>query len=172
MPQKSAITKLPKAVKEWLDNALIEANFSDYSLLVSECKKRGIEVSRSGLARYGSQFEKNLAAIKLATEQAVAITNACPDDENALSDALIRVIQEKAFSQLMTLDSTDQISLDKLAKIATDTAFAGNAVKEFRQKVKTKAQAAATAVAAVAKKGGLSADQISEIKRSILEIAK
>lgn len=172
MPPRSKAETMPPAVKAWLDQALIASNFSGYDQLAAECKKRGVDISRSSLGRYGAQFEKSMTALKIATEQAQAIAEAVPDGENAMADALLRLVQEKAFSSLMEMENAGKISLDKLAKIATDTAFAGNAVKEFRSKVKTKAAEAAKAVSSIAKQAGLTSDQVAEIKRKILGIAQ
>jgi hypothetical protein len=172
MAPRSKVVGLPKEVKEWLDNALIEGNFSDYELLASELQAKGFGISKSSLHRYGSAFEQKMAAIKLATEQAEAIAKSVPDDENALGDALLRVIQEKTFSLLMNMQDPSNISFASLAKIATDLGFASTNVKEFRSKVKAKAREAAEAVEKIAKKGGLSVDSIDTIKRSILGIAE
>lgn len=170
MAPRSKVVALPKAVKEWLDSALIDGNFADYELLAAELQAKGFDISKSSLHRYGSQFEKKMAALKMATEQAEAIAKSVPDDENALGDALLRVIQEKTFSLLMNMEDPEKISFGSLAKIATDLGFASTNVKEFRSKVKTRAKQAASEVAATVKKAGLSDDTVNEIKRKILGI--
>lgn len=172
MAPRSKVVGLPKEVKDWLDNALIEANFADYDLLAAELKEKGYDISKSSVHRYGSAFEKKMAALKIATEQAEAIAQAVPDDENALGDALLRVIQEKTFSMLVNMEDPGKVSFPSLAKIAAEVGFASTTVKEFRSKVKNKAKEAAAAVEKIAKKGGLSEDSIDTIKRSILGIAE
>lgn len=171
MAPRSKVVGLPKEVKEWLDNALIEANFGDYELLATTLQEKGFDISKSSLHRYGSVFETRMAALKIATEQAEAIAKSVPDDENALGDALLRVIQEKTFSLLMNMENPDKMSFAALAKIATEVGFASTNVKEFRSKTKAKAKAAASEVAATVKKAGLSEETINEIKRKILGIA-
>lgn len=104
MPPRSKVDKLPAAVKAWLDNALIEGNFSGYELLEAELKARGFDIGKSSLHRYGQEFEDKLAAIRIATEQAKAITDAIPDDAGAMNDALIRLVQQKAFDTLVNLE--------------------------------------------------------------------
>lgn len=104
MPPRSKVEKLPAAVKAWLDNALIEGNFSGYELLEAELKARGFDIGKSSLHRYGQEFEDKLAAIRIATEQAKAITDAIPDDAGAMNDALIRLVQQKAFDTLVNLE--------------------------------------------------------------------
>jgi hypothetical protein len=172
MARRSKVVGLPKAVKEWLDSALIDGNFADYELLAGGLKAKGYDISKSSLHRYGSQFEKKMAAIKIATEQAKAIGEAVPDDENAMGDALLRVIQEKTFSMLMNMEEEPKIGFAKLASIAIESGFSSTNVKEFRSKVKTKAKDAASEVAAIAKKAGASPEAIDIIKKRILGIAE
>ncbi len=174
MAPRSKVLALPKAVKEWLDKALVEENFSNYDALTAALKDRGFEISRSAVYRYGAEFESRLAAIKLATEQARAVAEAAPDDDNALSDALIRVVQEKAFSALMQMDAeaTKNTKFSTLAKIAGELGFASTNVKQFRQQVKAKASAAASAVAETAKAAGLTDAAVEDIRRRILGIAE
>lgn len=172
MAPRSKVVGLPKAVKEWLDAALIDGNFADYELLSNDLQAKGYDISKSSLHRYGSQFEKKMAALKIATEQAEAIAKSVPDDENALGDALLRVIQEKTFSLLMNMEDPEKISFGSLAKIATEVGFASTNVKEFRSKVKTKAKEAAADVSSIAKKAGLTDEAVDIIKRRILGIAE
>jgi hypothetical protein len=172
MAKRSKVVGLPPAVKEWLDNALIEGNFADYELLADALRAKGHDISKSSLHRYGSQFEKKLAAVKIATEQAEAIAKAVPDDENAMSDALLRVVQEKVFSMLVNMEQDPKVGFAKLADIAINTGFSSTSVKEFRTKVKAKAKEAAAEVANIAKSAGLTPETIDSIKKSILGIAQ
>lgn len=172
MGPRSKVACLPKAVKEWIDKALVEGNFAEYELLSSELRAQGHDISKSSLHRYGTQFEKRMAAIKIATEQAKAIGDAVPDDENAMGDALIRMIQEKTFSMLMKLEEDPKIGFAKLAGIAIDSGFSSTNVKEFRNKVKSRAKETATEVAATVKQAGLSDEAVAEIKRKILGIVE
>ena len=172
MAPRSKVVGLPKEVKEWLDNALIEGNFSDYELLAADLKARGYDISKSSLHRYGTAFEQKMAALKVATEQAEAIAKSVPDDENALGDALLRVIQEKTFSLLMNMQDPDKISFASLAKIATEVGFASTNVKEFRSRTKAKAKEAAAEVGEIVKKAGLTPEAAAAIRRSILGIAE
>ncbi|KAF1043208.1 MAG: hypothetical protein GAK35_02300 [Herbaspirillum frisingense] len=172
MARRSKVVGLPANVKEWLDKALVGGNFADYELLAEELKAKGYDISKSSLHRYGSQFEAKLAAVKLATEQAAAIAEAVPDDENALGDALLRVIQEKTFTMLMNMEADPQIGFAKLASIAIESGFSSTTVKEHRSKVKMRAKEAAAEVSGIVKSAGLSDDAVDRIKRSILGIAQ
>lgn len=98
-------------MRAWLDQALIRGGFSGYEQLAAELQARGFEISKSSLHRYGSEFEKQLGAIRLATEQARAIAEAAGDEEGVLNDALIRLIQQKAFEALTRL-SMEEADVD------------------------------------------------------------
>ena len=173
MGARSKVEQLPKAVKEWLDKALVEGNFSGYEALAEHLKGLGHDLSKSGLHRYGADFERSLRAIKLATEQARAVNEAASDDGNDLSDALLRVVQEKAFTALtkMSEEDTKRLSFASLAKIASESGFASTTVKEFRAKTREKAKVAASEVAAIVKKAGLTNEAAKEIQAKILGIA-
>lgn len=172
MAPRSKVVALPKAVKEWLDKALLDGNFADYELLSEQLKGRGFDISKSSLHRYGSQFEQRMAAIKIATEQAKVISESIPDDENAMGDTLLRLIQEKTFTMLMNMEGDQKVGFAKLASIAIESGFSSTNIKEFRSKVKTKAKDAASDVAATVRKAGLSDETVNEIKRKILGIAE
>lgn len=63
MPKRSKVAALPKAVKEWLDAALVEGNFSGYEQLEAELKARGHDIGKSSLHRYGSAFEQDRKSV-------------------------------------------------------------------------------------------------------------
>ena len=104
MGKKSTVETLPKEVKEWLDRALVESNFSGYKLLAGEMKARGYEISKSAIHRYGQDFEDRLKTLKMVTEQARAVVQAAPDEDGAVNDALVRLTQEKLFGVLMEIE--------------------------------------------------------------------
>lgn len=170
MGRRSKIETLPKGVKEWLDAALVEGNFSGYEQLEAEMKARGYDVGKSSIHRYGSAFEQKLSMLKLASEQARAIVTAAPDDEGAVNEALMRLVQEHLF-KLLTADEEGGFDLPKVARAVADLGRATVTQKKWQTEVRAKAAAAADAAERIAKKGGLSATSVAEIRRSILGIA-
>lgn len=170
MAKRSKIATLPAEIKAWLDAALVEGNFSGYELLETELKARGFDIGKSSIHRYGSDFEKKLAMLKLASEQARAIVTAAPDDEGAVNEALMRLVQEHLF-KLLTADEKDGFDLPKVARAVADLGRATVTQKKWQTEVRAKAAAAADAAEKIAKKGGLSAASVDEIRRSILGIA-
>lgn len=169
MPPRSKVAALPAEVKAWLDQALAENNFSDYEALAEELTGRGYAISKSALHRYGQNFEERLSALKIASEQARAVVAAAPDEEGAVNEALMRLVQEHLFKLLMT--DGDQIDLPKVAKAVAELGKASVVQKKWQAEVRAKAEAAASQVEKIARKGGLDAATVAEIRREILGVA-
>ena len=169
MPPRSKVGQLPAEVKAWLDQALIENNFSGYELLSAELAERGYSIGKSALHAYGQGFEERLSALKVASEQARAVVAAAPDEEGAVNEALMRLVQEHLFKLLLT--DGKQIDLPKVAKAVAELGRASVVQKKWQSEVRSKAEAAAAQVEKIARKGGLNADTVAEIRREILGVA-
>lgn len=173
MPKRSAVAALPQEVKSWLDQALVEGNFGGYELLADELKGRGYEISKSSLHRYGQEFEQRLQTLKMASEQAKAIVTAAPDDEGAVSEALMRLVQEKLFQVMLDfqVDPRKPLNIASAAKAVAELSRATVTQKKWQAEVRAKAEAAAQAVTKIATKGGLSTESVDAIRREILGVA-
>ena len=169
MPPRSKVAGMPAEIKEWLDRALAENNFSDYELLAEELKARGYAISKSALHRYGQAFETRLSALKMASEQARAVVAAAPDEEGAVNEALMRLVQEHLFKLLMAEEG--EFDLPKVARAVAELGRATATQKKWQAEVRARAEAAAAAVEKIAKKGGLSAESVDQLRREILGIA-
>lgn len=169
MPPKSKVLALPAEVKAWLDQSLVENNFSGYEALSAELSGRGYTIGKSALHQYGQNFEERLAALRMASEQAKAMVTAAPDEEGAVNEALMRLVQEHLFKLLMS--DGDQIDLPKVAKAVAELGRASVVQKKWQAEVRSKAEAAASQVEKIAKKGGLDAATVAEIRREILGVA-
>lgn len=169
MPPRSKVAGLPAEVKAWLDQALVESNFSGYELLSDELESRGYSIGKSALHRYGTEFEDKLAALKMSSEQAKAVVQAAPDDEGAVNEALMRLVQEHLFKLLMASDG--KMDLPKVAKAVAELGRASVVQKKWQAEFREKAEAAAARVEKIAKKGGLNANTVDEIRREILGMA-
>lgn len=168
MAPRSKISKLPPAVKSWLDKALVENGFAEYDLLAAELKARGHDLSKSAIHRYGQEFETRLAALRMATEQARAISESIPDDAGAMNDALIRLVQQKAFDTLLKME--EGAPMKEIGLMVARLSNATVKQKQWAAEVREKAATAADAVEKIAKKGGLSAAAVNEIRSRILGI--
>lgn len=174
MPPRSKVDQLPPEIKAWLDQALVQSNFSQYELLSAKLKKRGCEISKTGLHRYGQDFEERLKTLRMVTEQARAVVQASPDDDGAVNDALVRLTQEKMFGILMELEvDPTSIDLTKLARAVAELGKASVAQKRWQMEARKSALAEAAKEAGIAAKSvGLTDDAVEQIKRRILGIAE
>ena len=168
MPPRSKIKQLPTDIKKWLDRSLVDGNFSGYELLEAELAERGFVIGKSSINRYGQEFERRLHAVKLATEQARAISEGSPDDEGAMNDALIKMVQQKAFDALMKME--DGASLKEIGLMVARLSNATVKQKQWATEVRAKAESAAAAVEKIVRNGGMSDAAVEEIMERILGI--
>lgn len=144
MAPRSKVLTLPPELKEWLDAQLIRGGFSDYVQLAADLKAKGESVSKSALHRYGSQFEKRMAQLKMSNEQARALVDASPDDEDKLGAAVIRLTQDRIFQLLVDLEiDPDSVDVNKLFKNAAEIGKASVTQKKFTMEARAAIEDAA-----------------------------
>lgn len=180
MGRQSSITALPEEVREALNRELSARNFSGYEALEEWLSEQGFEISKSAIHRYGQKIERRMAAIKASTEAAKFITEAAGDDQDARSEAVIALVQTEMFDSIIAIQEADDEDLTPAERLGMMSSAAKNiatlarasiAQKQFKTTVQARATEAAEKVAKLAKKGGMSAATVEEIKRSILGIA-
>jgi len=170
MPRRSAILTLPAEVKAWLDGALVEGNFSGYEALEEALKERGHEISKSAIHRYGQDFEERLKTLRLVTEQARAVVEHSPDDEDAVNQALVRLTQEKLFGVLMDIKvDPETIDLSKLTRSISDLSRASITVKRYAAETRAKIGAALNDLDSQARegKGRLDPETLRRVREEI-----
>lgn len=177
MPPRSKVHDLPPELKEWLDAELMRRGFGDYVQLAADLKARGADVSKSALQRYGSPFEQNMHKLKMATEQARALVDVAPDDEDKLGAAVVRMTQEKIFSLLMEMDiNPDDVDVNKLFKNAAEIGKASVSQKRFSSEVRAALKEEArrelleeqkAKLEALGNKGGVTADTKAKIREAL-----
>lgn len=178
MPPRSKVEQLPAEIKQWLDARLVDDGFSGYETLEDEINRRleaagaDFRIGKSSLHRYGSDFEDRLKSLKMVTQQAKAVVTGSADDEDAVSQALIRPTQEKLFNVVLNAQvDPEKMDLAKMTRAIADLSRASITNKKFAAEVKTRAAAAAEEVGKVVKQAGLSAETADQIRRQILGIA-
>ncbi|MBS1186717.1 MAG: terminase [Burkholderiaceae bacterium] len=181
MAPRNKVGQLPAEVRDWLDKALLNANFGDYVALEEALRAKGFAISKSSIHRYGQKIERRLAAIKASTEAARLLTEGAADDQDARSEAVIALVQTEMFESIVNLQEATEEDIDPAERIGLLSSAAKNIAtlarasvnqKKFRQEVQARAQAAAENVEKIAKKGGLSAESVSQLRREILGIAQ
>lgn len=171
MPPRSKIELLPDEILAELNERLVKGRFSGYVQLAEWLTGKGFEISKTALGRYGKNFEDKLDALRVATQQARAVVESTPDDDGAMNEALMRLIQEKLFSILRDMNvNPKKINVASLVRSVAEFTRANVAHRKYRSAVRDKAAAAAATVAKLAKKGGLSKATADEIRREILGI--
>ena len=177
--RRSKITKLPVDVKQWLDKSLADGNFSGYAALSLELKKRGYDVGKSSVHRHGQNLERKLAAIKASTEAARMIAAEAPDDADHRSAAVMSMIQTEVFDVLVALQDSERETnpmaraklLSQVAKNVATLSRASVNQKKHEIEVRAKVEAAADRVTKLARRQGLTAISVDNIRREILGIA-
>lgn len=179
MAKRSKIAGLPADVKSWLNAALVDGNFSGYEQLEKLLTDKGFTIGKSSIHRYGQQLENKLAAVRASTEAARAIAEAAPDDADLRSAAAMSLVQTEIFNVMVALQEAGEESnpedrlklMAKAAKPLAELSRASVNQKKWEAEVNNKVKAAADAAERIAKKGGLSATSVAEIRKSILGIA-
>lgn len=180
MARQSSITGLPEDVREWLNKALTEQNFSGYEALEEMMREKGFAISKSAIHRYGQKIERRFAAIKASTEAARFITEGAADDQDARSEAVIALCQTEIFEAMISLQEASDEELppldrmnamSKVAKNIATLTRASISQKQFKTVVQSRAAEVAEKAARLATKGGLSSESIDELRRAILGIA-
>ncbi|MCL1861801.1 MAG: DUF3486 family protein [Proteobacteria bacterium] len=179
MPQKPAIEGLPEEVRRWLEQALVDQNFSNYKLLETLLCEKGFEIGKSSIHRFGKKLEKRLSAIKASTEAARLVVESASDDKNARSEAVMALVQSELFDTLVNLSESEEetdpakrvVLLSNAAHAVANVARADITQKKFRHEVQQRIEAAAASVENIARKGGLSQESVEALRREILGIA-
>lgn len=186
MGQPSSIDQLPETDRQWLDRELHQRGFCGYAEVAGLLQARGYTVSKSSVHRYGQKLERKLAAVQASTQAAVLIAEAAPDDADLRSSAVLSLVQTGLFEALVDLQEAADVDaegnpaitaadrlelLSKAGKGIAEIMKASRLNKEWQVEVREKAERAAKAVERIAKKGGLSADAVDQMRREILGIA-
>jgi len=171
MGSRSSVVTLPEDLRLELDGRLIKEGFSGYDELVSWLQERGHLISRSSLHRYGSQLQGRLERIREATLAAKAICAELPDDEAAVSEATLKLAQERLFDLLMVSDSGDPAAIVMAAKAVADAARAGVSVRKARSAAIEAEQARSRKALEKAGRSGQLDPEVAERALSVLGLS-
>ncbi len=181
MPRRDKVSALTPELRAEIERLLIASGFAGYAELEQQIlDAHGVEIGKSTLHRYGSKLQRKLDAIRASTEAARLIADAAPDDADQRSAAVLSLVQSNMFEALVNLQDAEDADVDAAGRIkllgnaARAMAQASRASinqKQWAEEVRGKAEAAAKAVAAIAKKGGLTADSIAAIRQQIMGIS-
>jgi Protein of unknown function (DUF3486) len=176
MSPRSKIDLMPKEVRAELDKRIVDGGFANYRGLAKWLNDNGYQIGKSAVHHHGEKLERRLEAVKRATEQARAIAEASPDDEAAMNDALIRLVQKIDMDILLDLEgeTVPPKTLEAVSRsVATLARASVNQKKwmvEVRDKLNAKVGRAAEQVALAARSGGLSPEAEQQIRNALLDI--
>lgn len=166
--QRSSIDLLPQDVRAELEKRLVAGGFADYRGLADWLGEHGFEISKSALHRYGQRFEERLASLQAATDAAKRVVEASPDDEASISEAILRLTQEKIFGILLDLEvDPSKVNLASLSRSVAELARATVSQKKWSQKVKSAMAAKLNESRIVS---GLTAEAKDQLKRELLGV--
>ena len=186
MPPVGKIAQLPEDLRAWLHQAFVSRAFGDIVAITEQLnalmKEAGVAISigKSAVGAESQRIRRAQEAIRATTEAARILADTSPDIGDDRSAGTIALVQSQAFDLMLELqeaaDTEDKDErLDRLAKGALMMSRLSRArvnQSKWNEEVKTKAKAAADKVVSIAKKGGLDAAAIREIRSSIMGVVK
>ena len=171
MAPRSKVLLLPEATRQALEQRLIAGGFAGYEALTDWLAEQGYAISKSALHRFGSAFEERCQALKIATDQARAIVEGSPDDDGAMSEALMRLTQQKLFDVLLEINvDPETIELPKLARAIADMSRSTVTLKRYRAEVQAKVASAAKAIEAKCTAAGVTPETLKSITQDLYGI--
>ena len=186
MPRPSKIAKLPAELRKWLHTAIVERGFGDIVALTDElnalCKQGGVAISvgKSAVGVESQRVKRAQEAIRATTEAARLIAETSPDEGDNRSAGAMAIVQSEVFDLLLQVRESEAIT-DPLVRlgIMNEAALGLSRLSRSRvnqarwnSEVEGKAKAAADKVSKLARKGGMDAKTVAEIRASILGIVK
>lgn len=184
MPRVSKLAKLPPPLREWLHKAFIEHAFGDIVPITAALNEQLVAcglhpVGKTAVGEESLRVKRAQEAIAAATRQMQLMADSSRDDSDKRGEALNALVAEGMFEALLTAreaeaepDPAKRIGLMNKAALASARLTTSSVrQRRWRHEVEERAKAAADAVTKIAKKGGMSADQVREIRAQILGVA-
>jgi len=180
-PKTWKIKRMPRDLKEQLDNLLSEGAMHTSRQLSLWLRDNGFQISHRCIADYRHNFERRLDSVRLATEQARIVCEQFKDDDAQMQGALMRLVQTRLFEILVVSkqEETSRRQRTSPTVAAVNVAALARCVSGL-VKAETEhqkwAERARAGVAAVEKKvdeartKGLSKDAAEQIKAVLMEI--
>lgn len=182
MPRRSKIYDLPQELRDELNERLVSSGFQDYEGLTSWLEENGFKLSRSAVHRYGSalqdEFDEAMGAVRKTTQMAKAWSDSDEDTQGALMGATSQMVQEQLMQITLALRKAEhepEKAAKHMATISHALADLGRMTinqKKWALEVRKEVmREAADKAEEVARRGGLSATVVSDLRRELLGIA-
>lgn len=177
MPRRSRIEQLDPRIREQVDR-LVRAGRTIDEITEHLARLAGEEApSRSAVGRYVRSAREQMRRYREAQEVAkVWVGRLEEDPEGDVGRLLSEMLRTVAWQTIGSMGETDAVAPNEimlLARAIKDLAAADKVAMERELKIRQEvARQAADAATKIAKRGGLSADAVQEIRREILGVAK
>lgn len=168
MTARSKVAALPEDVRKELDRRLIEGAFSGYAELADWLTEQGYPISHASVHRHGVDLERRIEALKLSTDTAIALCEAVPDDDGAVSDATLRMAQERLFQIMLATEDGSLKDMSSALRAVAESARASTAIRSERRKALAEA---ADRADAAAKEAGAPPDILAVVRQAIEGVA-
>lgn len=185
MPPRSKVAQLPPELRAWLHRAIVERGYGDIVGLTDElnalCKQGGVAITigKSAIGAESQRVKRAQESIAATTEAARLIAEAAPDEGDNRSAAAMALVQSEVFETLLKIRECDDLDDMTRLGVMNEAALGLSRLSRSRvnqarwnAEVEARAKAAAEKVAKIAKTGGLTPAQVSEIRSQILGITK
>jgi hypothetical protein len=177
------IAALPESLRLELDRNLSDGSVLSCRALSKWLEEKGFEISHAAIHKYGQNFERKLAAVRIASEQAREVCEQFKDEgEDRIQEALMRLVQSQLFQMLVAANQTSKrktsgsakdlvpVNLPALARSVAGLVKIDFERRRFGERTRAKIAQAAETIDAAAKSDGLSGDVVARIKGVLMAI--
>ena len=158
--------ELAPEIREQVDRLLIEG--ATYEKVREFLARRGIEIGRSSIGRYGKDFLNAYSRLRVVEDKSRALVSETGDGlvlEEAASKIFAQMVIEAQLSGDLDIKALPRIISD-FAKLQSSSIMRERIKLTFRERAKS----VAGEVAKVARTGGLAEEKAALIKKKILGI--
>jgi hypothetical protein len=169
MGERSKVESLPAPVREALESKLLAGGFQGYVALQDWLRTQGFHIGKSSIHRYGSRLEEKVAKLKASADRARALVEASPDVADNMAQATMRLLQEKLYVVMESMEDIDPDSIDlvKLSRAMAPLVRASIASKKHGEEVREKMAEADKKLDAAASAGtlpGVTPETLAQIR--------
>ncbi|MCY3878042.1 MAG: DUF3486 family protein [Rhodobacteraceae bacterium] len=164
MPSPRKVDLLPADVREELNRRIIGGGFGGYRDLADWLAAAGFRIGRTALQEHGGILKRRIEAVRVATEQAEALLAASPDDAGSVSEAALRIAQQRMFDVLLAGEEGDPKQLASSVTALAKATRAGIAVRADRRRILAEA---AGRQERVIRRRGLDGDTAAALRRAL-----
>ncbi len=156
---------LPPEVQREVDRLLVEGD-ATYDEIRDFLARRGFDISRSAIGRYGKEFLANYRRLRIVEDKSRVLVSEAGDGmvlEEAAAKIFAQMILEAQLSGELDITELPRIISD-FAKLQASSVLRERMKKEFEKKV----EKTADKVEETARREGVSAETIQKIRRDVL----